>query len=110
MCDKPRRIQLSRAKGWRMPENTVKVDRSTRWGNPAVIGQLFEGEQVEDALHAVTIFRDGVAYGLEGFPDIDDVRRQLAGKNLACWRAPDALCHADTLLMIANDEANGIRQ
>jgi hypothetical protein len=30
----PARIQLSRAKGWRMPENTVKVDRSTRWGNP----------------------------------------------------------------------------
>lgn len=28
------RIQLSRQKGWRMPENTVKVDRSTRWGNP----------------------------------------------------------------------------
>lgn len=31
---KPQRIQLSRAKGWRMPANTVKVDRSTRWGNP----------------------------------------------------------------------------
>jgi hypothetical protein len=31
---KPVRIQLSRAKGWRMPENTVKVDRSTKWGNP----------------------------------------------------------------------------
>lgn len=34
MTDAPRRIQLSRAKGWRMPENTVKVDRSTRFGNP----------------------------------------------------------------------------
>jgi hypothetical protein len=31
----PRRIQLSRAAGWRMPENTVKVDRSTKYGNPA---------------------------------------------------------------------------
>lgn len=30
----PVRIQLSRAKGWRMPPNTVKVDRTTRWGNP----------------------------------------------------------------------------
>lgn len=28
------RIQLSRRKGWRMPENTVKVDRTTKWGNP----------------------------------------------------------------------------
>lgn len=30
----PRRVQLSRAKGWRMPPNTVKVDRTTKWGNP----------------------------------------------------------------------------
>ncbi|WP_425065571.1 DUF4326 domain-containing protein [Reyranella sp.] len=30
----PHRIQLSRAKGWRMPANAVKVDRTTRWGNP----------------------------------------------------------------------------
>jgi hypothetical protein len=30
----PVRVQLSRKKGWKMPENTVKVDRSTRFGNP----------------------------------------------------------------------------
>lgn len=30
----PQRIQLRRTKGWRMPENTVKVDRTTKWGNP----------------------------------------------------------------------------
>jgi hypothetical protein len=30
----PKRVRLSRAKGWRMPPNTVKVDRTTRWGNP----------------------------------------------------------------------------
>ena len=28
----PVRIQLKRAKGYRMPANTLKVDRSTRWG------------------------------------------------------------------------------
>jgi len=33
----PCRIQLSRRKGWRMPPNTVKVDRTTRWGNPWTI-------------------------------------------------------------------------
>lgn len=38
---KPRRIQLSRAKGWRMPPNTVKVDRSSkRFGNPFRVGQV----------------------------------------------------------------------
>lgn len=30
----PVRVQLKRTKGWRMPENTVKVDRTTKWGNP----------------------------------------------------------------------------
>jgi len=31
---KPRRIQLSRAKGWRTPASAVKVDRTTPFGNP----------------------------------------------------------------------------
>lgn len=30
----PQRIQLSRAKGWRKPENTVVVARPSKWGNP----------------------------------------------------------------------------
>lgn len=30
----PERIQLSRAKGWRMPEDAVSVARPGRWGNP----------------------------------------------------------------------------
>ena len=34
----PQRIQLQRTKGWRMPPNTRKVDRSTSFGNP------FEGK------------------------------------------------------------------
>jgi hypothetical protein len=35
----PKRIQLSREKGWRLPDNAVKVDRSTQWGNPYRIGE-----------------------------------------------------------------------
>lgn len=35
----PVRIQRSRAKGWRMPENTVSVARPGPWGNPFVIGE-----------------------------------------------------------------------
>lgn len=34
MSEAPHRVQLKRTKGWRMPPNTVKVDRTTRWGNP----------------------------------------------------------------------------
>lgn len=35
----PERIQLRRTKGWRMPPDTVKVDRTTKWGNPFVVGK-----------------------------------------------------------------------
>mgnify|MGYP006332949639 CR=1 FL=1 len=30
----PERIQLRRTKGWRLPEGVVKVDRTTKYGNP----------------------------------------------------------------------------
>ncbi len=30
----PVRVRLSRARGWRKPENTVIVARPTKWGNP----------------------------------------------------------------------------
>lgn len=48
MADAPKRIQLSRAKGWRMPENTVKVTRPGRWGNPF---NLRSSEHCWTALH-----------------------------------------------------------
>ncbi|MBF9653902.1 DUF4326 domain-containing protein, partial [Streptococcus pseudopneumoniae] len=35
----PVRIQLRRTKGWRMPANTVKVDRTTIYGNPFRVGE-----------------------------------------------------------------------
>ena len=38
----PQRIQLSRAKGWRMPAGAVKVDRSTKWGNPITLDRPFD--------------------------------------------------------------------
>lgn len=30
----PRRVQRSRAAGWRMPEGAIYVGRPTKWGNP----------------------------------------------------------------------------
>ncbi|MDC6684930.1 DUF4326 domain-containing protein, partial [Leclercia adecarboxylata] len=48
---KPQRIQLSRRKGWRMPENTVKVSRPTVFGNP------FKVSADRSASEAVMAFR-----------------------------------------------------
>jgi hypothetical protein len=35
-------------------------------------------------------------------PTISDIRIHLKGKNLACWCALEAPCHADVLLELAN--------
>lgn len=110
MSEAPRRIRLSRAKGWRMPENTVKVARPTMWGNPFKIGGFrctgagvdYQQEPVSDAATAVRFFRDALAIADRNFQNNEAIRRRLSGKNLACWCALDQPCHADVLLEIAN--------
>lgn len=89
-----------------MPSNTVKVDRSTRWGNPFVIGE--HGTQEE----CVALFRrliDGDLPKAEQTPELLAYRRmvqdrvhELRGSNLACWCKEGTACHADTLLELAN--------
>ena len=88
----PHRVQLSRRKGWRMPPNTVKVSRPSRWGNPwSCVSSTRET--------AVALFRQWMT------PEyIAEARRELRGKNLACWCPLSAACHADVLLEIANRE------
>ena len=86
----PHRVQLSRAADWKLPDNTVKVDRSTPWGNP--FRPNCPPLYLTDA-ECLTKFEDHAA-------TIDLV--PLRGKHLACWCALDAPCHADTLLRLAN--------
>jgi uncharacterized protein DUF4326 len=100
----PERIQLKRTKGWKMPPNTVKVDRSTPWGNPWPIGKCGPlGRTAFDALGAVgffeAMFTDPDMKAAAGYPDGLGL---LAGKNLACWCPLTQPCHADVLLKIAN--------
>ena len=85
--DKLMRIQLKRTKGWKMPPNTVKVDRSTTWGNPFT----FENS---GGIHPALRFACEVAPLWDLSP--------LRGKNLACWCKPAEPCHADVLLELAN--------
>lgn len=102
----PARIQLRRTKGWRMPPDTVKVDRTTRWGNPYRVGDkvhrgpAYSGrdEVVRDAEHAVQLFRQWLHHQQRAA----DLVPQLRGKNLACWCRPGTPCHADVLLELAN--------
>lgn len=96
---KPQRIQLSRKKGWRLPENTVVVSRPSKWGNPYRIGEVFNGVHITDAQMAVEYYRSYVDKGLKRI----EIRHHLGGKNLACW-CKGEWCHADVLLEIANSK------
>jgi hypothetical protein len=92
----PDRVQLRRTKGWRMPPNTVKVDRTTRWGNP------YQGQGTgADRAHLVRLFRDYLTWP-EQADKVAAAKRELRGKNLACWCPPGEPCHADVWLEVAN--------
>jgi len=85
------RFQLKRSRGWRMPANTLKVYRSTRWGNhPAARAGATGAEAVE--IFAQWVRREAP----------EEWRRAamaaLTGKHLACWCKVGAPCHADFLL------------
>ena len=101
----PVRVQLRRDAGWRMPPNTVKVDRSTKWGNPFVVGKPggLYAAKVMDRRHAYHLYKSIASE----IPDlVRDARAELRGKNLACWCPNDDpyedCCHAAVLLEIAN--------
>jgi hypothetical protein len=101
----PKRVQQKRAKGWRMPSNTVRVSRPSPFGNPYVVGKRVNGRDIGDRAHAVSLFRKDYAHGTwrdMGLPSPAEIRNTLRGKNLACWCPLDGPCHADVLLKIAN--------
>jgi hypothetical protein len=116
----PERIQLRRIRGWRLPPNTARVDRSTRWGNPCRVG-MFKDYTAADAVRdfELWIARDLSVRSFENAfgepPSIEEIVAHLHGKNLACWCKPGEPCHADVLLRIANTEldecsrCNGVR-
>jgi len=112
----PHRVQLRRTKGWRMPGNTVSVARPGLFGNPFIH---------DDPTQAVEAFRTYCRGGTQSF-DMGPGKLQFAsnlhrnslhwswpqwlrdeglpkiqGKNLACWCALGAPCHADVLLELA---------
>ena len=101
---KPKRIQLKRTKGWKIPPNTVKVDRSTKWGNPFKIGP--DGP---DWL-CVSKFAYKLGGNIFSFPCLTDIVNNLQGKNLACWCKIGSPCHADLLLFLANSSYAAIKR
>ncbi len=90
----PKRIRLRRTAGWRKPNDTIVVTRSTRFGNPFKVEE--HGRDRAIAMFEVWIQQP------EQKPLLDDARRALRGKDLACWCRLDERRHADILLRLVN--------
>lgn len=125
----PWRVQRSRAKGERLPDGAICVTRPGKWGNPFVIERRddwYDGEAwlVVDSRDRTVLShfsscpngrREAAAVAVEEYRcalvagdlrvTVEDVRRDLSGKTLACWCPVGAPCHADVLLELANAEA-----
>lgn len=65
----------------------VLIDRSTKWGNPFMIGK--DGNRAE----VISKYRDY----LLSRPDLIAQLPELEGKILGCWCRPEA-CHGDVLI------------
>ena len=111
-----KRIQRKRTKGWRMPPNTVYVGRGSKWGNqfyvdpehimdthnpPEHIASLFACKTAEEAIKKYKETNVG-RWGIKNDLRIETIRKELKGKNLACWCRLDQVCHGDILLELAN--------
>ena len=98
----PIRIQRKRTKGWRMPPNTVYVGRPSKWGNRYTVHGYYDdgysGTLTQARQTCVDCFEDEVSDELKAL-----AKKELRGKNLACWCPLDQPCHADVLLKIANN-------
>lgn len=115
----PRRVRLQRTAGWRLaeasdnPNGVVVVARPSKWGNPYRVVPVPRTEEgftrlansdryiVCDRIAAVCLFEEDLEAGLLPYT-AEDVRRELVGKDLACWCAESDPCHASVLLELAN--------
>ena len=90
----PHRYQRSRRKGARLPAGVVVVTRPTRWGNPHPLS-LGRDE-------AVRRYRDDLLAGRLAVT-VEDVKRELRGRDVGCSCPLTEPCHGDVLLEVANE-------
>ena len=82
----------------------VYIGRPSKWGNPYILKpSKFGGVIVGSREEAISEYR---AF-LGRHPEIAaDARRELKGKVLGCWCAPQP-CHGDVLAEIADSDPDG---
>ena len=119
MSVRPQRMQLSRKAGFNLQTASQalnglpakRITRPGRWGNPFTIedtAKLYGLDADAAQAKAVALCGQWLRGTLDARlspgkpPSGADIRRELAGHNLACWCRPGTPCHADVLIELAN--------
>lgn len=76
----------------KLPPSAVRVDRTTQYGNPFVIGAA--GSRDEVIAKYRTLLWERMQHE-QGFAE--QMLHDLDGRDLACWCAPEP-CHADVII------------
>jgi hypothetical protein len=99
----PKRIQMTRQRPWRADNpDAVIVARPSKWGNPIDWKPPLDRRY---ATHTYSLWITGCEIHGDircARPSLCDIRRELMGRDLACWCPLDQPCHADVLLRLAN--------
>lgn len=91
----PNRIQRKRTKGWRMPPGAVYCGRPSKWGNPLDWRHLSRET-------AIAFYERWLLETASGQRFAEQVKAELADKDLVCWCPLSEPCHVDILLRVAN--------
>lgn len=103
----PQRLQRRRTKGWRLPPTGRCVTRPGPFGNPFRLGDdcptcgpPIKLDTPELVVHAFREYAEARLVVEPGWLD------PLRGKDLYCFCAAGAACHADVLIELANRPVN----
>jgi len=107
------RLQRTRKKGYKNPDNSVYVGRPTKWGNRyRALGDIvYFLNPNNDKWCFIKNFpteKEAIEYAVEKYERtlskkiIKEAKAELKGKYLLCWCKPTVKCHADILLKVAN--------
>lgn len=109
-----KRIQRKRTKGFRLPPNTVCINRGTMWGNPFPVGELFDREAAIDMFEMclkdptaidwgyIELVMSKVSKSRDIRGHFENMRKHLADLKgvdyLACFCEEGKPCHGDVII------------
>lgn len=97
------RIQRRRTKGWRLPARGICITRPGPYGNPfsiATVGLSLPEPQRRQFV--VDAFRWWLMFDHDGIALAERAKRELRGKQLACFCPLTRSCHGDILCLAAD--------